>query len=226
MPNCDELDIQVSRIMPELTRLTAKKLLESQDLLAEVTWQVGESNTDTGYASVAMQCCYSAFQLLCPPFSMEVNPPDLQLFFSNEQGGKVERKIELKSSSKGKRIVPGSMIRSLDINQWTIFCVKENDNFLVRYGRYHLGTELDSHERFQDRSPRPLVRFDNFQDPDEIPNVTKSKMNYSDIFPEMYARSAINRVLNPSTYSWQDDMVSEIIREVLNDPDKFDKFRD
>jgi hypothetical protein len=51
----------------------------------------------------------------------------------------------------------------------------------------------------------------------------KLKDDMNNEFWKAYAKSAINRVLNPKNHSWQDDLVKEIIREIIKDPKKFTK---
>ena len=110
---------------------------------------------------------------------------------------------------------------SLDPNMWTIICRRDipNDDIEVRYGRYYLGMNVSSHEKFQDRSPRPTLNFFQFQDQTEQPIMEKTTLSSS--FWKTYANSAITRILEPQNHSWQDDLVKEIIRIVLEDPDKF-----
>ena len=49
--------------------------------------------------------------------------------------------------------------------------------------------------------------------------------NKSTAFWKSYAESALTRVLDPQQHSWQDDLVKEIIKIVLNNPKRFDKFK-
>ena len=78
---------------------------------------------------------------------------------------------------------------------------------------------FSSHEKFQDRSPRPSINFNKFQKFDEEPNTTRTKSITN--FWENYAESALERVLNPLNHSWQDDLVKAIIRKVIKNPDIF-----
>jgi hypothetical protein len=113
------------------------------------------------------------------------------------------------------------MIKSLDPNIWTIMCCRadKKDKIEVRYGRYFIGMEISVYEKFQDRSPRPSLNFNKFQKYDEKPKIAITTMSKS--FWTDYAKSAVKRVLEPQQYSWQDDLVKEIIKIVLKDPKKF-----
>ena len=114
------------------------------------------------------------------------------------------------------------MIKSLDPNIWTIMCCRADlrDKIEVRYGRYFIGMEISVYEKFQDRSPRPSLNFNKFQKYNEKPKIALTTMSKS--FWKDYAKSAIKRVLEPQQYSWQDDLVKEIIKIVLKDPKKFE----
>mgnify|MGYP001320980391 FL=1 len=111
------------------------------------------------------------------------------------------------------------MILSLDPNMWTIFCLREDNNFKLKYGRYYLGIKMSSHDRFQDRSPRPTLIFDNYQNSDDEPKTERRKKD--NFFYKHYAQCAINRILNPKNKSWQDDIILEVIKEVKKNPDRF-----
>ena len=76
-----------------------------------------------------------------------------------------------------------------------------------------------NHEKFQDRSPRPTLNFFQFQVQTEQPIMEKKTTSSS--FWKTYANSAITRILEPQNHSWQDDLVKEIIRIVLENPNKF-----
>ena len=110
---------------------------------------------------------------------------------------------------------------SLDPNIWTIICKRDQDSnsYEIRYGRYYLGMDISSHEKFQDRSPRPSLNFYNYQKFNEKPILEKDSI--SSTFWKSYADSAITRILDPKNHSWQDDLVKEIIKIVLKNPEKF-----
>ena len=70
---------------------------------------------------------------------------------------------------------------------------------------------------------RPSINFNRFQKIDEEPITALT--NKSNAFWKSYAESALTRVLDPQQHSWQDDLVKEIIKIVLNNPSKFDKLK-
>ena len=79
--------------------------------------------------------------------------------------------------------------------------------------------KVTDRDLLQDRSPRPQLNFQNFQDPTESPK--KEKREETPDWIPHYANAAINRVLNQKDYSWQDDLIKKIIKEVLKNPKKF-----
>lgn len=205
-----------------MTKETAFLLESNQKELSSLNWQTGESNTDMDFSKLAKKYCLKAFEKINDnkKILLKIEVPDLNLNFKNIINGEsVKRKIELKSSIKGNGIIPGSMIKSLDINTWTIFCNRKNNLFKFRYGRYFLGVNISTHETFQDRSPRYKLKFDQFQKTSEKPKIKKQFKNEK--FWELYADAAINRLLNPLQHSWQDDLIKSIIKKVLNNPKKF-----
>lgn len=209
-------------ILPNLTWETCKILNNSHNKLKSLAWSEGENNKDMPFSKLAKECCLEAFLKInkIDDLKLSIDIPDLKLNFEFEKNT-IKKKIELKSTLKG--IIPGSARSKFDPNIWTIFCNRGNDSFELRYGRYFLGMKLSEHETFQDRSPRPKLNFNFYQKCTEAPNTDKLKDDMNDEFWKAYAKSAINRVLNPKNHSWQDDLVKEIIREILKDPKKFTK---
>jgi len=221
----DKKDIDIEQIieenlLPLLTQETCKILNQSQTELSKINWSSGESNLDKGFSELSRKCCIKAFNKInrFKELKLEVDIPDLKLTFITKNK-KIKRKIELKSTKSKNGKLPGSMIMSLDLNTWTIFCHRVVENFQVRYGRYHIGMTRSDHEMFQDRSPRPDLHFAKFQKPSESPKTKKIIIDKA--FWKSYAKSAIRRILEPKSHSWQDDLVKEIIKEVLKDPKKF-----
>ena len=216
-----DLKQEINRLMPKITRLTASKIKDSQDQLNQISWHKGESNTDLEFSELAKEKCIESFNEINTNknLSLEVKVPDLLLIF--KKGNVRENfKIELKSTKSNDGSVPGSMIMTLDPNMWTIFCLRKNDEFHIRYGRYYLGMSRGSYDLFQDRSPRPRLQFENYQNIAEEPILKETTVDKS--FYKHYAKSAVNRVLNPNGRgSWQDDLVKEIIRIVITDQEKF-----
>ena len=224
--NLSNLDITENyidnTILPRLCWETCKKLDSANDELLNISWHSGESNTDIPFSNLAKKYCLISFSEINKDqkLKIEIGVPDLNIKFKHNNKT-YEKKIELKSS-KNTNSIPGSMIRSLDPNIWTIFCFRDeiNKKFEVRYGRYFKGLQPSKFEKFQDRSPRPSLNFKNFQKSSEKPDIEEID-DFTDNFWKHYANCAINRVLEPQSHSWQDDMVKEIIRLVLKDPNKF-----
>ena len=211
-----------NKLLPKMTKILCGELNAHKEVLKGIEWHIHEANTDRDFSNLSKKLCENIFKKhnIHKGLTIEINTPDLNLIFRLE-GRTVERKIELKSTMSSNGILPGSMIMSLDPNIWTIICRRDipNDDIEVRYGRYYLGMNVSSHEKFQDRSPRPTLNFFQFQDQTEQPNMKKTTLSSS--FWKTYANSAITRILEPQNHSWQDDLVKEIIRIVLEDPDKF-----
>ena len=215
-----EIDLE-TKILPSLTQETAKLIEQSQEKLSRLNWHQGEGNLDRDFSILSKECCEKAFLKVndFKDLELEVKIPDLKLIFTLNKK-RIEKKIELKSTKSKSGKMPGSMIMSLDPNMWTIMCHRITEKkFLIRYGRYFTGMEISTHETFQDRSPRPKLLFNKFQSPEEKPIVEKTTINKS--FWSAYAKSAIKRILEPNNYSWQDDLVKEIIREIKKNPKKF-----
>ena len=210
------------KVLPNLTQETCKLLNAKKTELSKLSWQSGESNTDTDFSNLSKECCEIAFKNInkINKLKLQIDIPDLKLKFIYKKRI-IRKKIELKSTKSINSKIPGSMIKSLNPNIWTIMCCRaDNKNKIeVRYGRYFIGMEISEYEKFQDRSPRPSLNFNKFQKYNEKPKTTTTSISKS--FWKDYAKSAIKRVLNPQQYSWQDDLVKEIIKLVLKKPDKF-----
>ena len=212
------------KILPELTFSTSRLLSSAHEELNLLKWTDLESNIDRDFSNLAKKYCLKAFENFKIKYKIKlsISVPDLILDFFIE-GKSYSKKIELKSTKSTSGRLRGSMIKSLDPNVWTIICKRNGDKFSIRCGRYYLGMEFSTHEKFQDRSPRPSLNFNRFQKFDEKPITTLT--NKSNAFWKSYALSALTRVLDPKQHSWQDDLVKEIIKIVLNNPGKFDKFK-
>jgi len=155
---------------------------------------------------------------------LETKIPDIQITFNDDENNEFRRKIELKSC-KGKKgkdsgVIPGSTIKSLDLNTWVIFCRRSSDNssFEFRYGRYFLGIPPGEIGLFQDRTPRPRLIWKNYQQASESPNTELIEHDKSWI--RAYAEAAFERVFEEGSDkkrkgSWQDDLVREIIRKAI-----------
>tara|TARA_B110000881_G_scaffold207145_1_gene211106 strand:+ start:138 stop:629 length:492 start_codon:yes stop_codon:yes gene_type:complete len=151
-------------ILPKLTQETCKLLNQKKKELSELSWQIGESNTDTDFSNLSKECCNIAFKNInkINELSLEISIPDLKLKFIYKKKI-INKKIELKSTKSINSKIPGSMIKSLDPNIWTIMCCRadKKDKIEVRYGRYFIGMEISVYEKFQDRSPRPSLNLGN-----------------------------------------------------------------
>jgi hypothetical protein len=209
-------------ILPKLTQETCKLLNTKKNELLKLNWQTGESNTDIDFSNLSKKCCEIAFSNIndINELKLKISVPDLKLEFIYNKNT-YYKKIELKSTKSINSKIPGSMIKSLDPNTWTIMCYraqKENE-VEVRYGRYFIGMEVSPFEKFQDRSPRPSLNFIKFQKYNETPKISTTSISKN--FWKDYAKAAIKRILEPQQHSWQDDLVKEIIKLVLKNPNKF-----
>lgn len=219
-------------LMPKLARKTASKLANSQHELQLCKWTDGESNTDTDFSILAGEKTSESFIEIIrnndnfnDKINIDIQSPDVNICFNlSEYKSPIKRKIELKSAYceiGNDAIIPGSTIGKLDINTWLIFVLrKNNQEFDVRYGRYYKGIKVTKNELFQDRTPRPKLLFSNYQKVEETPDT--QIVEKDEAWINKYAESAINRIINQSPFknsSWQDDLVIEILRMVLENDD-------
>lgn len=220
--------------MIKLTQITAQILENEQNKLREIKWTNGESNLDTEYSLLASDCCKKAFIKLkknnknLKRIKLDVNIPDLICVFSNNKNEQIIKKIELKSSKT--KIMLGSTIGKLNINQPFIFCLRPRNNtnkYKIRYSQYGLAMGESNIDRFQDRTPRPIINFDKMIQ-------TNETLNYIHIdqkdWVNHYAECAVLRTKNRRCKtSWQDDLVNKIIEITKNDFIKnttIDEFRE
>ncbi len=203
------MDLWRKVCMP-LTRRTAQ-LLKTKDL-REIKWRDGEANTDLEFSEIACEAASAAWKDIqkdVPEYadvSLTVNPPDINLRFvkgDEEHTGKIELK-----SGKGTD-TPGSTLGDLDINMPVIYCLRRKDRtFEFRYQQYYNCILETDRDLFQDRTPRPHVKFERMADPSTpLEYVEKQKEPWI----EHYARCALNRTKGKFT-SWQDDLVGTILR--------------
>lgn len=218
-------------LMAELTRETGRKLEHSQSDLQKCKWTEGESNTDTDFSKLAGEKMKQVFEeiinynsIFNNKITIEINSPDIKISFKlSEYNTPIKRKVELKSvySETGNNaIIPGSTIGKLDINTWVIFVLRKNNNqdFEIRYGRYYKGIKITETELFQDRTPRPKILWSNYQKIEEKPDNTILQKDKKWI--KKYAEAAVHRIINDvNNSSWQDDLVTEIIKIVLDNPE-------
>ena len=78
--------------------------------LSELSWQTGESNTDTDFSNLSKECCFIAFKNInkIKELSLEINIPDLKIKFKYKKKI-INKKIELKSTKSINSKIPGSM---------------------------------------------------------------------------------------------------------------------
>ena len=207
------------RVAMRLTQRTAQLLQGKGKELAEIKWADGEANTDSGFSRLACLCCVEAWDTIKGEYpeymdiTLQCKSPDITLSFSQGETA-MAAKIELKQG-KGKGLIPGSTILSLDINEPVIFCLRnESDNtFRFCYEQYHACMGESDTEMFQNRSPRPYVNFEKMTDIlSPVEYVHKEKGDWV----EHYAKCALNRIKG-NRKSWQDDMVAAILRRFVED---------
>ena len=201
-----------------LTRLTAEILLSKPEELRKIQWNVGEANTDKEFSILACRCCEQAWvsvKEVYPEYSgltIVCKSPDVTATFRKDDKNLAKGKIELKSGKD--KIIPGSAIRSLDVNQPVIYCLRNESGtiFHIRYGQYHQFIRITETAACQDRSPRPHVNFDMLTDVNTpLSYVRKEKIDW---IPH-YAKAALNRAKSAEFTSWQDDMIRVAIQEVI-----------
>jgi hypothetical protein len=211
-------------IVHELARGTAESLSFKQDELSCITYQVYESNVDGEYSKLACECCIEYWGMLIQEYpqyadiNIACEAPDIKITFSCPQGRKQENKIELKSSKS--KIMNGSTIAGLNINQSLIYCLRpgkdnKSGRFLFKSTLYHTSMKQSEIDLFQDRSPRPGLDFDKMPELHMISHFEKKEEEGHWII--RYARCALNRIRDGviCAHSWQDDMVREIKRIII-----------
>jgi len=209
------------KLKTELTyklALETTKLVESkQSELKNIKWFDGEANIDTEFSQLVCRCCeltwnkmktnteYEQVNIIC-------NIPDVNIVFTLPNGEKVLSKIELKSSKK--KIMPGSTIKKLEINQPLIYCLRPSTDlelYKLKCSQYHSAMGESEYDLFQDRTPRPNINFDKM---DNNTYVSKDK----DDWITHYSVSALNRIKNPEKYkSWQDTLTKDMKEKIIND---------
>jgi len=214
------------KICMPLTQNTAKKLLTKQKELEKIKWTDSEANIDSEFSKLACECCSEAYVEIKKKYieftdiNIQVKIPDINIIFLKDENIITKGKIELKSG-KGKGIIPGSTIGTLDINEPVIFCLRneKKKTFDIRYDQYHNCIGESKIDMFQDRTPRPKVNFQKMKKIDEDCNYIQKKKND---WINHYAECAIHRInnnleksnnnnnLEKSNKSWQDDLVEEI----------------
>ena len=206
-------------ILPSLTQKTAQLILSKQEQLKKVKWTDGESNTDSGFSSLACESCLEAWETVKNVLSgvseivgleLATKGPDVTLVFSKGNEVIHNDKIELKSGKA--RQIPGSTISSCDINQYVIFCLRNDkkESFEIRYGQYHMLMKAGPTDLFQDRSPRPAAVFNNLADVNTA--VTYVKQEKAD-WVQHALDCAFRRIDSKMDSSWQDDFMRRLIQQ-------------
>jgi len=227
------------KICMPLTQHTAKILLAKQKELEKIRWTDSEANIDSEFSKLACECCKEAYVEIKKKYieftdiNIQVKIQDINITFLKDENFITKGKIELKSG-KGKGIIPGSTIGTLDINEPVIFCLRNETKktFDIRYDQYHNCIGESKTDMFQDRTPRPKVNFQNMKKIDEQCNyIQKDKNDWIN----HYADCAVNRINNKaekSNKSWQDDLVKKIkslcIKDFINETsiEEFTKLKD
>lgn len=210
------------KLLLEIAAKTSSNLSEKQEELQQCKWADGESNTDTDFSEIACKCAENAWICIKRDYpllnmiTMTALIPDINCEFS--KNGKtikvLKNKIELKSSKS--KVMPGSTIGKLDINQPLIYCYRPtnvNSPYEIRYGQYHTAMGETDIDLFQDRTPRPQLNFTKL-----IPS-SQMEVIYSntkkDAWISHYGKCAVNRLKHNVSYSWQDSLTKSILYEAL-----------
>jgi hypothetical protein len=209
-----------------LTQRTAQILHTKQIELHEIQWTNCEANIDSGFSRIGCVCCKEAFDEIKEEYSeynnltLKFEIPDINILFYKDSKIIASGKIELKSG-KGKGLIPGSTIGTLNINEPVIFCLKNKskNSFDFRYSQYHNCIGESNTDMFQDRTPRPRVNFKKMTDINTlIKYIHKEKSDWV----EHYAECALFRTKANKPYkSWQDNLIEKIknlsINEFINE---------
>jgi hypothetical protein len=206
-----------SKVLYDLAKNTSKIIESNQAALQHCKWSDGESNTDTDYSRIACESSIIAwegmkidndeFQFI----ELSASLPDINCTFSKEKE-KISKKIELKSSKSTK--MPGSTIKKLDINMPLIYCLRpknKTDTYKIKCSLYHQSMGENKYDLFQDRTPRPIINFDNM---DSNIFIEKEK----NAWIEHYSNCAINRCNDfTDDISWQDTLVKNLKKQFIDD---------
>ena len=208
--------LNYSMLSMQLAMRVTALLNGKQTELHAITWTDGEANIDTGFSALAGKCYLEAWDTMRqgnPDYAhtrLEVSGPDVNIKFITGETT-VSEKTELKSSRNDT--MPGSTIDKLNINQATIYCRRPtapSTRYECRYSQYHTAMGGGSYERFQDRTPRPLINFHKMHNSSTVVDyVHKEKGAW---IPH-YAECALNRLQHYN--SWQESLTQHIIDEYL-----------
>lgn len=216
-------------ILYELAYETASLLQKGQSKLKNIKWSDGEANTDTEYSELACNYCKKAWLQMRKKYDkykkviIKCSPPDIDIIFTLNKIS-ITRHIELKSSKV--KLLLGSTINRLNVNQPLIFCLRPSNNeikdgvksfYYIRYSKYYHAIGKTDFDKFQDRTPRPYVNFTRMFEPD-TDFIKEDDINDTDSWIEHYSQCALNRLNDAcKKSSWQDDMVDCIKRKILEE---------
>ena len=214
-----------------LTQRTAQILQTKQKELDKIKWTDYEANIDSDFSKLGCECCKEAYNDIKKKYieyvdiNIEAQFPDINISFYKDSNIILTGKIELKSG-KGKGLIPGSTIGTLNINEPVIFCLRNESKktFEIRYDQYYNCIGESQTDMFQDRTPRPHVNFQKMKNIDiPISYIHKEKNDWIN----HYAECALYRINNnkndktsktgKSNKSWQDDLIKKIKILCIND---------
>jgi hypothetical protein len=213
-------------IVYELGIETTKILNDKQEELHNINWSNGEANIDIEYSKIACDCCvivWNKMKIKYPEFKeidIKCYTPDINIIFIDSNNKNLKYKIELKSSKS--KIMPGSTIKNLDINQTLIYCLRpsnkknKSQKFKLKCSQYYYAMGHSDTELFQDRTPRPFINFDKMND---IDNILPFRNKEKDSWIEHYAKCGLKRIDNSTSCkkSWQDDMIIIMKKLIIKD---------
>ena len=209
------------RVCMPLTQCTTQILSTKQKELQGLKWTDGEANTESGFSKLGCESAKEAWNDIKVRFpeykdiTLTFTSPDINITISIHSNDSIYAKIELKSG-KGK-IIPGSTIGKLDINQPTIFCLRKEgpeQTFEFRYSQYHRCIGEKDTDMFQDRTPRPFVNYDKMTGIDTpLEYIEKEKGDWI----EHYANCAVFRIEEGIESSWQDTLTKIIMKKAIDE---------
>lgn len=203
-----------NRIMIVLANETTKALNSKQKALMNIKWSDGEANVDTEFSILACKTCVLVWNRIRKNYKHHTKTkitctiPDVNIQFTLSSGKSCFKKIELKSSLE--KTMVGSTIRTLNINQSLIYCLRPKNKtglYKLRCSQYHEAMGEGDYDKYQDRTPRPIINFEKM-------NLRPSSYIYleKNAWIKKYAVCAHNRIQSKvCNHSWQDDLTKGII---------------
>jgi len=215
--NVDIVDIVVSFIH-KITEHVTSELNTKKNIskLKACKWQEGEANLDTDFSNLVKEIAdefISKNRIDDLRIITSISDLKLQIFYKDTEinDHQIPKKIELKSGKKKDKKIPGSCIKNIDLNQPLIYCYHgENGHVETKCSLYHQAMLSSDTDLFQDRTPRPLIKFDKMGKNIDIEYKKKED------WISHYAKCAFNRSVKKNwTKSWQDHLVKKIIYEFI-----------